>query len=267
MKVAGQSALFVRLFVMLGILALSGCVTTTDSPFAKEADQKKAEQNYVRLGTAYIGQGNYDRARDHLQRALEINPDSPGALSAMGLIYQQEGEPALAEKSFRKALSSDSSYTRGRVFYGAFLFGQARYDDARAQFAKASEDTEYGDRGSVFYNLGRTQEQLAEYEAAAKSYKRAVELSRSNASYLLALSTSLVRLGDYDEAARYYQRLTGLMQRNPGLKHSPDSLLTGLRLAHFYGDKHREASLALLLRNQYPESEQLKQYRALISND
>ncbi|WP_148864882.1 type IV pilus biogenesis/stability protein PilW [Marinobacter fonticola] len=259
--------MIVRLLLLFGSLTLAGCVTTSNSPFAREADQQKAVKNYVRLGTAYVSQGNYERARDHLQRALELDEDSAGALAAMGLIYQQEGEGELAEQSFRKAVDSDPDYTRGRLFYGAFLYGQGQYEDAREQFSRASQDTDFNDRGSIFYNLGRTQDQLGEYEAAVKSYRRAADLTRGNANYLLALSTALIRQGEYDEAQRYYERLAGMIQRDPKLSHSPESLLTGLKLAHFYGDRHREASLALLLRNQYPESEQLKQYRALISNE
>lgn len=267
MKSSSSTVLVARWLLLLGLLALAGCVTTTNSPFAREANQQKAVKNYVRLGTAYVSQGNYERARDHLQRALEIDPNSPGALSAMGLIYQQEGESELAEESFRKAISSDGSYTRGRLFYGAFLYGQGRYKDAQEQFSRASQDTNFDDRGSIFYNLGRTQDQLGQYDDAVNSYRRAVELNRGNASYLLALSTSLVRQGAYEEAQRYYERMAGMIQRDPKLSHSPDSLLTGLKLAHYFGNQHREASLALLLRNQYPESEQLKQYRALISNE
>ena len=267
MNAYGRRIRFFRLLALAGLLALSGCVTTTDSPFAKEADKEKAEKNYVRLGTAYLGQGNYDRARDHLKRALEINPQSAGALSAMGLIYQSEGEPELADDYFKKALRSDGSYTRGRIYYGAFLYSQGKFKDASEQFETASKDTEYEDRGSIFYNLGRTQQAMGKDDDALQSYYRAVELSRGNASYLLAVSTALVNKQQYTEASAFYNRLQRMINDNPQMQHSPESLYTGIRLAHYYGDKHREASLALLLRNQYPESEELKQYRALISND
>ena len=71
---------------LLIVAILAGCVTTTDSRFAREADEEKALEDYVQLATAYIAQGNYDRARMHLERALQINPQSAPAQAAMGLI-------------------------------------------------------------------------------------------------------------------------------------------------------------------------------------
>ncbi len=246
---------------------LAGCVTTTDSRFAREADEQKALEDYVQLATAYIAQGNYDRARMHLERALEINRDYAPAQAARGLILQREGEAELAESAFLKALDEDPDYTRGRVYYAAYLFGQERYDKARDQFAIASGDTGYPDRGSVFYNLGLTERRLGNDLAAARAFQRAVELSRGDARALLALSSALVDAGQYDEAARYYDRLVGMMSRNKQMTHTPESLLTGIRLARHQGERDREASLALLLRNQYPNSEQYQKYKALTSDD
>lgn len=254
------------LATLLLTLLVTGCVTTTDSRFSREADQQEALDNYVKLATAYIGQGNLERARHHLDRAFKLDSDDPGARAAMGLVYNAEGEPELAERNFEKAISEDPGYTRARVYYGAFLFGQNRMEDARDQFRAASRDTGYQDRGSVFFNLGMTQERLGELEAAATSYRRAVELTRGDARSLLALSRVSVETGNYDDAARYYSRLISLMQRNQRLVHSPESLLTGIRIARYYSDENQEASLALQLRNKFPESVEYQQYKVLISN-
>lgn len=252
---------------LLVALLVTGCVTTTDNRFSREADRTKAVDNYVELASAYIGQGNIERARHHLDRALEIEPNSPKALAALGLIYNADGEAELAEESFRKAISKDAEYTRARVYYGAFLYSKQRYEEAAKQFTAASKDTGYKERGSVFYNLGMTQERLGEQDDAIASYRRASELSRGDARSLLSLSRVMVESGDVSGAERYYARLIMMMQRNPNLQHSPESLLTGIRIARFSGDGNQEASLALQLRNKYPESVEYQQYKALISND
>lgn len=253
--------------LMVLSLLVSGCVTTTDSRFSREADREKAVDNYVQLGTAYIGQGNLERARHHLDRALELDKNNAAAQAAMGLVYSSEGEEALAEKSFRNAISADSDYTRGRVFYGAFLYGQGRYDDARDQFSEATQDTGYKDRGAVFYNLGLTEEQLGHPEAAVAAYRRAVELTRGEARTLLSLSRVLVEQNDHSAASRYYTTLQTMIQKNTRLTHSAESLYTGIRIARHFRDRDQEASLALLLKNEFPESLEYQQYKVLIAND
>jgi type IV pilus assembly protein PilF len=252
--------------MLLLALSVTGCVTNTDSRFAREADRDKAVKNYVQLATAYIGQDNIERARNHLDRALELSPDNPGALAAKGLIYQREGEPELAERSFKDALSSDPGYTRGRVYYGAYLYGQQRFEEARDQFLAASRDTGYAERASVFFNLGLTEERIGNLEGAVTAYRRAVELSRGDARSLLALSRTLVESGDYRAASRHYSRLTNLMQRNKNLRHSPESLYTGIRIAHHVGDRNQASSLGLQLKNNFPNSVEYQQYRVMTSN-
>ncbi|MDL0433104.1 type IV pilus biogenesis/stability protein PilW [Marinobacter sp. TBZ242] len=252
--------------MVLLAMFVTGCVTKTDSRFAREADREKAVKNYVQLATAYIGQDNIERARHHLDRALELSPEHPGALAAMGLVYRSEGEPELAERSFKDALDNDPGYTRGRVYYGAFLYGQRRFEEARDQFLAASRDTEYGERASVFFNLGLAEERVGDLEGAITAYRRAVELSRGDARSLLALSRTLVESGNYQAASRHYSRLTTLMERNQNLRHSPESLYTGIRIAHHFGDQNLASSLGLQLKNNFPNSVEYQQYRVMTSN-
>ncbi|OEY68074.1 type IV pilus biogenesis/stability protein PilW [Marinobacter sp. X15-166B] len=254
------------LFGYLVVAILAGCVTTTNSRFAKEADKDKAVANYVQLATAYVGQGNVERARDHLDRAMELDPRNAGAHAAMGLIYQYEREPELAEAALARSLRLDPGYTRGRVFYGALLYGQGRFAEARDAFAVAARDTGYKDRASVFYNLGLTEEQLHNSPAAAVAYRRSVELSRGDPASLLALARVSIDNEEYELAARYYQRLLDRMQRDPSMSHSADSLLVGIKIARHYDDYNRVSSLALLLRDRFPDSDQYKQYKVLTSH-
>ncbi|HET8849122.1 MAG TPA: type IV pilus biogenesis/stability protein PilW [Marinobacter sp.] len=256
-----------KALTLLFIAVLAGCVTTTDSRFAREADREEAINNYVQLATAYVGQGNVDRARHHIERALELDGDNARALAAQGLVYQAQGEDRLAGESYRKALDADSEYTRGRVYFGAFLFSKGDFEAARREFQRASQDTDYNDRASIFFNLGMTEERLGNLTSAEVAYRRAMEISRGEPLSLLALSRVLLEQGKHSEASRYYSQLQQLIQRSPRLAHSPESLYTGIQIARHLQDRNQEASLALLLRNEYPESEEYQQYKALIANE
>lgn len=266
-QLSGRFRITLSVCMLLVSVLFAGCVTVTDSRFAQEEDEDKAVDNYVKLATAYLSQGNYDRSRMHLERALELQPNDAGALATQGVLYQREGEPELAEEAYRKALSSDSGYTRGRVFYGAFLYDRDRYEEAREQFRLASRDTGYDDRASVFYNLGRASEKMEDMDGAVKAYRRALDLGRGDPRWLLALSRSLLATGDYGAASRYYDRLRSMMERNPELEHSPQSLLVGIQIARHLRNYNEESSLALLLRNRYPDSEEYRQYKVILADD
>jgi type IV pilus assembly protein PilF len=56
------------------------------------------------------------------------------------------------------------------------------------------------------------------------------------------------------------------MQRNDRLQHSSESLSVGVRIARLLDKRDQEASLALMLRNNFPESAELRQYKVLMSN-
>ena len=252
-----------KLALLLSLLLLAGCVTTTDSRFEREADKEKAIDNYVRLATAYVGQDNLDRARLHLDRAAELAPEDASVRAAFGLLYQSEREDELAEDSYQRAIVADKGYTRARVYYGAFLYGQGRFEEARDQFLAASRDTDYPDRASLFFNLGLSEERLENIDAAARAYQRSVQLSRGNAQALLALARTLVASEDFSAASRHYSQLTALMQKNTNFRHSPESLITGIRIARHFGESDREASLGLLLKNEFPNSLEYQQYRVL----
>ncbi len=244
-----------RLSAMMLLLTLiSGCVTTVDSPFNRKASEEKAVQSHIQLGLAYIQDGDYVTARQRLDRALEINPKSAGAHAALGLVFQRQGEPELAEASFKKALSYDAGYTRGRTYYAAFLYERDRFEEAAKQLELAGEDTTFSDRAQVFSNLGMTYARLERPEKALEAYQRSISLSRApQANVVLAISQLHQMLGNDDLAWRRYSQFLDLVRQGNG-NHSPGSLRLGIELAKKQGERDVQASLELLLRNRFPSA-------------
>ncbi len=262
-----RTGLTVRGAIVVIFVFLGGCVSTTESTFQVAQDEEKAEQAYVRLGLAYIQEERFDRSRRHLNRALEINSSSAPATAAMGLLNQAEGEYALAEERFQQALDMDSGFTRGRSYYGVFLYNQGRYEEALEQFRTASEDTEYDNRGGIFVNRGRAAARIGEHEEAVESFQRAMRLERNNRRALEGALESLVELERFDEARPLFEQFARTVRSAEDVSHSPRTLLAGIKLARHDGDMDQEASLALQLRQRFPDSEQHRRYRAMSADD
>ncbi len=255
-----------KILVCCLALLLGACVSKTTSSFKNKENQTDALNLYIQLSLAYIQKQDLERARIHINRALEIDPDSPGAHAAFGLLYERQGEPALAEKSFLRALKKDPQYTRGRTYYAAFLYSKKDYAKALDQLLIASEDTGFDGRGQVFVNIARCSIRLKKHEEATKAFDKAVLLDRSLLSTLVELIEVQIGMNEHDEAQKLFNRMQNYV-RNGVMTHSPRSLLAGARLAKHYGQSDQMASLGLVLKNLYPGSQEYTQYKALITND
>mgnify|MGYP000314727552 CR=1 FL=1 len=247
------------LLIIVFVFTLNGCVTTSNSSLSKKADPVAAVERYVQLGLEYIKRDDLFRARKHILRALEINEDNAPANAALGLISHQDGEFKEAETLFLKALSLDETFTRGRTYYGAFLFSQQRFQESLAQFELASKDPGYIGRAQIFTNIALCNIKLENYDDALTAYDKTLRLDRSNGRALSGITELLIQQKNYQRGQQYYNRLVRLI-RQQGLQHSAQSLWLGIRIADYFQSEEQKASLVMLLENLYPDSNEYAQY-------
>lgn len=243
------------LIVVIATL-LAGCTATEPpTPRQRMADSEVAKRS-ITLAVGYLRQRDFAKAKDNLQKALQLDPRNPLALTTLGVTYQLEGELELADDQFRKAISSDPDFPQARNNYAGFLFAQERYAEAETHWRAAAADTFFQLRPQVFANLGRTYQQLGEPGKAEESFVRAVELNPSLPQALIALANIRYTQQNYMEAKFYHDRYDRVAQP------SAASLWLCVRLSRVFQDKDREASCGLSLRNIFPATEEFRQYEA-----
>jgi type IV pilus assembly protein PilF len=238
----------IRLWVSAcALLLLAGCVTestTSRAPASKEVQL----QAHLDLARGYLEQGDAVRARDPLERALQIDPRSAEAQTLMGIFYQGQNEPALAERHFKRALQINANHAQTLNNYGTFLYGQGRYQEALVPLRRLTRDPEYRGRAQAFENLGLAELVVGNTREAKDAFERALtfngQLPRSN----LELAQLSFDLGDYEAANRFYDAFRSRARQ------TPSSLCLGIRIAHQAGDEDRRASYEIALRNLHPDS-------------
>ena len=243
--------------VLLGMLLswLSGCVTTGDvNPLDSKDGRAKAVQAYVQLGVGCLQQGATERAKNPLQKALDLDPSNADANAALAMVFQIEMEPELADKHYRTALSESDNQTRILNNYGSFLFDQKEFEKAHEYFLKASADTMYEGRSRVFENLGMTALKMNQRDKAKHYFQKALRLDPTLPNSLLEAGMLAYEDKDYVPSRDFYNRYEKVGDQ------TARSLLLGIRLAVVYDERDVAASDALQLKRLYPASPEYQQY-------
>ena len=241
--------------LLLFLTSLVGCVSSGNiDPMSTSKGRDEARAAYVQLGVGYLQQGQTERAKVPLKKALEMNSSDPDANATLALVFQAEMEPDLAEQYFRKALSNSHNDARILNNYGSFLYEQKKYKEAYERFQQAAEDNLYTGRSRVFENLGLTAIQLGQRETAREHFTKALHLDRQLSRSLLEMAELSYEDGHYVPAREYYDRFSKVSEQNAR------SLLLGTRLGKIYDDRNKVASYGLLLKRLYPGTPEYQQY-------
>jgi Flp pilus assembly protein TadD len=86
-----------------------------------------------------IDRGQLDQAGTRLRQILSKSPDSAKANELMGSVHLGQGNYALAEKSFRKALAAAPSRLQSRIGLAESLAGAGQFDSARDAYQDAAK--------------------------------------------------------------------------------------------------------------------------------
>ena len=236
------------MFFLIGLTTLAGCVTESTGGLPDPAPAASRVTAQLDLARGYLEQGNMERARTSLNKALEIDSRSVEAHVLLGVLNAAESEWGVAEQHFKTALSIDPRDAMALNNYGSYLFSRGRFEESVHYLSILVQDTDYRARSQAYENLGLAQLKVGEREAAKESFNRALQLSFSQPQSSLELSALAYEDGDVESAARYYDSFRSLAQQNAR------SLCLGMKIAQAQRDSDRMASYALALNNLFPDS-------------
>ena len=202
----------------------------------------------LNVAVEYMREGNYEKALSRLERARDAKPDYAPVYDMLGLLYQQTGQLVDAEKNFKRALRLKRDNPGTLNNYGQFLCSQGREGEAEKYFLKATGDPLYKTPEIPYTNLGSCAYKQGRVDKAAHYFDKALSLNPDVPVALLQMADIHFGQGDYRRAREYLGRYNSVS------KPSPRSLWLGIRIQRKLGDKDAVSSYALLLRNQYPQS-------------
>ena len=162
----------------------------------------------------------YRDAATHAAAALGLQPDSLAANLFLGSSYEELGEHSLALPPLEKVLAAQPQERNARLMLAEALLNLERYEEAAAQFQKASELAP--ENSKVWYGLGRAFDALSEnafrqlenagpesqywHALVADQYLRQRRYGNAFTQYRLALEVHDTLRGVHAGLATVYER-------------------------------------------------------------
>lgn len=254
--------------IIAGLLAaflISGCTSnqtrpnmedsTGDLGDERESPNKGASDIYVQLAVAYLREGQMDVALKQAKKAVDIDPTSVDARNVLALVYDRLGESTQAETHFKAGIRAHPKDPYIRNAYGTMLCRQNRYDEAGVQFQAALQNPLYKTPEVALTNAGICDLARNDRVQAEVKLRRALQQNPIYAVALMEMAKLSYENGEYLSSRAYLQRYLNVAS------HTPATLWLGIRTETRLGDQDAVASYSLMLRNEFPDSQEVQLLR------
>ena len=151
------------------------------------------------------GEGAYVEARPHLERILELAPDSTEALYWLGATYERSGDFRRAGEVFGRLLELDPQHAPALNYLGYMWAERGENLDRALELVRRAVAQE-PDNGAYVDSLGWAHFQLGNYHQARVLLERAVRLMPDDAVVAEHLGDVYRHLGESGRARRQYRR-------------------------------------------------------------
>ena len=207
----------------------------------------------LNLAVEYMRNGNMETALERLNRAYDADPKYYGTHNAYGLLYQQLGDPVLAEQHFKQAIALNNNDSQSKNNYGNFLCQNRRFTEAEAIFLSAATNPLYATPEVAYSNAGTCAAMNNRDDLAEKYLRQALSINPRVPTALLQMSDISFRQENYLSARGYLQRYQSVA------RHTPASLTLGIKIEKQLGDRNAVSSYEMLLRNNYPDAVEIQE--------
>jgi type IV pilus assembly protein PilF len=239
--------------LMFAAVALAGCVSADGRKPLKQSDPKETAAKYnIQLGTAYLQQGNYNLAREKLERALKQNPRDPDVHTSLGLLYDRTGDLKGADRHFREALRLDPEKPDLGNNYAVYLCKNGRVEEGVERFDAVAANRYYRTPEVALTNAGVCLRGAKKFDEAETRFLGAIKARPNYSEATVQLASLYLEREQIAEARKVVDTYLGAFRPNP------DVLFAAVSVARAAKDRVAEEKHSRALRMEFPESAQAR---------
>lgn len=205
------------LIAVLGaVLLASGCTIAPTEAISTSMDGVHAEPGHraqirIELASAYYAEGQYPVALREIDLALQISPARSDAHALRALIAMELGEDQQAERSFQKALRLDPQSPGLQNNMGWFLCQTGRVEQAIPYFERAVASRNYPP-AKALTNAGICSLRINNVAAAEQYLLRAVQADARSVLAHEGLAKIAYNRADYSRARAHMLQVLSVEQ-------------------------------------------------------
>lgn len=245
-------------FIVVAILLtlVVGCSTTDggDNNGQYRISLKKASQVNAQLGANYLQAGHLQRADAKLRKALEQDRRNVDAHTAFALLNMRLGKPEKARDHFETALDLEPDSPQIQNNYGTFLCGEGEHDKGIEQFLKAADNRLYDTPAYAYANAGRCARAAGRDDEAREHLRRALRINPRLPTALIESAELALATGRPEQAAEFFARYNEVAETGP------ETLWLGVRIERALGDRAGAREYGVQLLRQFRDSDEAQQF-------
>lgn len=176
--------------------------------FEKALELERREPFLLALAAAKTGKGDYERARQLYEEALQQNPKSVKALQGLSVVFERTKRYDKATEQLKQALALEKDNALTHYNLAVLYEQQDKLSEALEEYknATALDDKHF----SAYFFLGLLYKRMQRYDAAAAALAKAAALEPGGAGVHKALGLVYEKLGDFDKAELSFRKAVDL---------------------------------------------------------
>lgn len=203
-----------RMFIVIMMLALTGCVTT-----GNQVDKSKMAEGYYTKGLSYLQEKNFELASVEFHRSLQNDSTYKQSYYGLGIISDYQGKLEDSQKYYEKAIDQDPDFSEAYNALGVVYSKQQKWKEAIKAFNKALANKLYTTPHIPYLNLGDLYMAQKDYAKAAEAYRESKRFANLEWT-VFKLGTALYEAGRIKEAIGEFQEGVGLAPQNANMRYS-----------------------------------------------
>jgi type IV pilus assembly protein PilF len=239
--------------VLAALVLLAGCATAGDPGRVAEASHRA--DLHARLAATYLERGQFDVAREEINKALAADPNSSHANHVMAVFQARLGEDRRADEHFRRALRADSENYDAMLDYGLFLCAGGQEEAGIRQLKRLTRAPANTRPAFSHAALGECHVRANDPVAAEEAYRGALTINPRQATALIGMARLMLEQDNALSARAHLQRY---FEVGPI---TADSLGLGYRIETRLGAEDLAAEYGLQLRRDFPDSPEARELR------